>query len=74
MVCQMQCMEALSLKWEKAGSAQSFRPPLALLVSTHLEQLGFYVLGTESSGKNVLEQRILQLKILKITAPKEHTV
>ena len=52
---------------------QSFRPAFSLPDSTQLKQWVFYMLQTESSGKNAFEQRTLHLRILKITAPKEHT-
>ena len=53
---------------------QSFRPAFSLPDSTQLKQWVFYMLQIESSGKNTFEQRTLHLRILKITAPKEHTM
>lgn len=58
----------------QGASLQSFRPPFSLPVPTRLEQLGFYILQIEFSGKTALEQRILQLKIWKITEVKEQTI
>lgn len=72
MLCQTHCMETPSLTWEMTGSELAKLQASPLPACPYLTRaLGFYILQRESSGKTAFEQRILQLKNLKITALKE---
>lgn len=53
---------------------EKLRIPILPACTCLTRGLGFYILQIESSGKIVFEQRILQLKFLKMTALKEQAI